>query len=219
MYKKSFAFALAALLSGHVHAEMTHADSVNTGKQKSISCVSCHGEHGNSTMPMFPKLAQQNAGYLVNQLKAFKDGTRKDPIMATIAMSLTDNDMVDIANYYADQKIAGEPEEVFDSAEERAEHETLVAQGGDLYRNGDLKREVSACIACHGPFSEGNKPAAFPALKSQHATYLVKALTDFKSGKRSNTNENMMHMIAVKMTDAEIKAVATRISTMKLREN
>jgi cytochrome c553 len=215
MHKKSLAFALAALLSGHVHAEMTHADSVNAGKTKVASCVSCHGEHGNSTMPMFPKLAQQNSSYLVNQLKAFKDGTRKDPMMATIAMSLTDNDMVDIAHYYEAQKESPEPEETFDSAEERKDHETLVAQGGDLYRNGDLKREVSACIACHGPYGEGNKPAGFPQLRSQHKGYLIKALTDFKSGSRSNNNENMMHMIAVKMTDAEIKAVANRISMMK----
>ncbi len=218
MQKKSLAFALTVILSGgasQVHAEMTHADSVNTGKQKSITCVSCHGEHGNSTMAMFPKLAQQNAGYLVNQLKAFKDGTRKDPMMSTLAMTLTENDMVDIANYYAEQKIVAEPAKSDESAEERAEHETLVAQGGDLYRNGDLKREVSACIACHGPLGEGNKPAAFPALKSQHADYLIKTLNDFKSGKRSNNPENMMHMISAKMSDAEIKAVANRIATMK----
>lgn len=215
MYKKSLAFALTALLSGQIHAETTHADSVNAGKQKTASCVSCHGEHGNSTMPMFPKLAQQNSAYLVGQLKAFKDGTRKDPMMATIALSLTENDMVDIANYYEAQKESLEPEENFDDAEERAEHDELVKSGSDLYRNGDLKREVSACIACHGPFGEGNKPAGFPQLRAQHKSYLVKALTDFKSGNRSNSNENMMHMIAVKMTEAEIKAVATRISTMK----
>jgi cytochrome c553 len=218
MQKKNLVFALTIFLSGgvtQVHAEMTHADSVNAGKQKAMTCVSCHGEHGNSTMPMFPKLAQQNAGYIVNQLKAFKSGARKDPMMSTLAMSLTENEMIDIANYYADQKIAGEPEEIFDDAEERTEHETLVAQGGDLYRNGDLKREVSACIACHGPLGEGNKPAAFPALKWQHKEYLIKTLTDFKEGKRGNVHENMMHTITKKMTEFEIKAVANRIATMK----
>ena len=215
MHKKSLAFAFIALLSSHVHAEMTHADSVNAGKTKIMSCISCHGEHGNSTMAMFPKLAQQNSVYIVNQLKAFKSGERKDPMMATIAMSLTENDMVDIANYYADQKIVAEPEGTFDDAEERTEHDVLVAQGGDLYRNGDLKREVSACIACHGPLGEGNKPAGFPALKSQHTTYLIKALTDFKNNQRGHHNDNMMHMIAVKMTEDEIKAVANRIATMK----
>jgi cytochrome c553 len=218
MQKKSLAFALTILLGGgisQVHAEMTHADSVNAGKTKAASCVSCHGEHGNSTMPMFPKLAQQNSGYIVSQLKAFKDGTRKDPMMANIAMSLTENDMVDIGNYFSVQKESPEPEEVFDSPEEKAEHEEMVKLGGDLYRNGDLKREVSACIACHGPHGEGNQPAGFPELKWQHKDYIIKALTDFKSGNRSNNNENMMHMIAVKMSDAEIKAVATRISIMK----
>ena len=75
--------------------------------------------------------------------------------------------------------------------------------------------EVSACIACHGPFGEGNKPASFPALKSQHADYLIKALNDFKSGARSNNPENIMHMIAKKMTAEEIKAVSYRISMMK----
>ena len=93
--------------------------------------------------------------------------------------------------------------------------QTLIAQGSDLYRNGDLTREVSACIACHGPFGEGNKPAAFPLLKSQHADYLIKTLTDFKTDARSNNPENMMHMIAKKMTDEEIKAVSYRISMMK----
>lgn len=215
MQKKSLAFALTVFFSGilQVHAENT--DSVIAGKTKSASCVSCHGEHGNSTMPMFPKLASQNSSYIVNQLKAFKDGTRKDPMMATIATALTENDMVDIGNYYEAQKESLEPEENFDSPEEKAEHAEMVKQGSDLYRNGDLKREVSACIACHGPYGEGNKPAGFPELRSQHKEYLIKALTDFKSGNRSNNNENMMHMIAVKMTDAEIKAVATRISTMK----
>lgn len=215
MHKKSLAFLFTALLSSHVHAELSHADSVNAGKLKTASCVSCHGEHGNSTMPMFPKLAGQNSVYIANQLKAFKSGERKDPMMGALAMTLTENDIVDIANYYADQKATSEPDEKFDSEEERAEHEAIIKQGGDLYRNGDLNREVSACIACHGPHGEGNKPAGFPALKSQHANYLVKALTDFQTGKRANHPENIMHMIAGKMTEAEIKAVATRIATMK----
>lgn len=214
MHKKSLAFILTALLSSHVHAELSHADSVNAGKAKTASCVSCHGEHGNSAMPMFPKLAGQNSVYIANQLKDFKSGERKDPMMAPLAMSLTENDITDIANYYADQKVAGEHEEPLDTAEEKAEYDAMVKLGGDLYRNGDLKREVSACIACHGPHGEGNKPAGFPALKAQHATYLVKALTDYQTGKRANHHENMMHMIAQKMTEAEIKAVATRIATM-----
>lgn len=215
MHKKSLAFILTTLLSGHAYAELSHTDSVNAGKAKTASCVSCHGEHGNSTMPMFPKLAGQNAVYIINQLHAFKAGERKDPMMSALAMTLTENDIIDIANYYAEQKVVNEHEEPLDTPEEKAQHEALVKQGGDLYRNGDLQREVSACIACHGPHGEGNQPAGFPALKAQHSAYVIKTLTDFKTGARSNHAENMMHMIAGKMTEAEIKAVATRISTMK----
>ncbi|MEQ1530275.1 MAG: c-type cytochrome, partial [Methylococcales bacterium] len=188
---------------------------------------------GNSMVSTFPKLAQQHSSYVVKQLQAFKDGSRKDPMMSPMAAGLSDEDMRDIGAYYAAQKISenalpvlnsddddDEPKAADKDAEKKDDKkdevlQTKIAQGSDLYRNGDLVREVSACIACHGPYGEGNKPAAFPALKSQHADYLIKSLTDFKSGARSNNPDNMMHMIAKKMTDDEIKAVAYRISMMK----
>ncbi|MDD5319466.1 MAG: c-type cytochrome [Methylococcales bacterium] len=225
MKKKLLAFSLAlsfSSASGILHAE----GNISAGKEKAASCVSCHGDNGNSMVSTFPKLAQQHSSYLINQLQAFKNGTRNNPMMSAIAMGLTDKDMLDIAAYYAAQKISANELPVLDDEDEddkpaekksggEDKIQSLIAQGSDLYRNGDLTREVSACIACHGPFGEGNKPAAFPALRSQHADYIIKALTDFKSGSRSNNPENMMHMIAKKMTDEEIKAVAYRISMMK----
>ncbi|MGZ8227132.1 MAG: c-type cytochrome [Methylococcaceae bacterium] len=204
-----------------------HAEGdIDAGKEKAASCASCHGEQGNSMVGAFPKLAQQHSSYLVKQLTAFKNGTRKDPMMSGMAMGLTEEDMADIAAYYADQKISPNALPVLnedDDEDDKPQTQTttaktvdeLIAKGADLYRNGDLEREVSACIACHGPFGDGNRPASFPSLKSQHADYLIKALTDFKSGARANNPDNMMHMIAKKMTDEEIKAVAYRISMMK----
>jgi cytochrome c553 len=203
---------------------LLYADGmVSAGKEKASSCGSCHGVDGNSMVGTFPKLAQQHESYLIKQLKNFKDGTRKDAMMSAMAMSLSDEDMADIAAYYADEKIAPNQLPVADSDDEDIQAatkgeeavEALIKQGSDLYRNGDLGREVSACIACHGPQGEGNKPAGFPVLKSQHADYLIKALSDFKSGARSNNPENVMHMIAKKMTLEEIKAVSYRISMMK----
>ena len=225
MKKKLLAFSLTLAFSsaqGILHAE----GNINAGKEKAASCASCHGDNGNSMASTFPKLAQQHSSYLIKQLQAFKDGTRKDPMMSAMAMGLTKEDMIDIAAYYAEQKISANDLPVLDDEDEDEKPEekktkgaatvqAMIAQGSNLYRNGDLTREVSACIACHGPFGDGNKPAAFPSLKSQHAEYLIKALTDFKSGARSNNPENMMHMIARKMTDEEIKAVAYRISMMK----
>jgi cytochrome c553 len=224
MKKKLLALSLALAFSSA--PDILHAEgNINAGKEKATPCVSCHGDNGNSIASTFPKLAQQHSSYLIKQLNAFKDGTRKDPMMSAMAMGLTDKDMIDIAAYYAVQKISTNELPFLDDDEDEKPAakktggsnaiETLLAQGSDLYRNGDLTREVSACIACHGPFGDGNKPAAFPSLKSQHADYLIKTLTDFKSGARSNNPENMMHMIAKKMTDEEIKAVSYRISMMK----
>lgn len=224
MKKKLLAFSLTLAFSS-APAILHAAANISAGKEKAASCVSCHGDNGNSMVSTFPKLAQQHSSYLVKQLQAFKDGTRKDPVMSAIAQGLTVEDMVDIAAYYAEQKISPNELPVLDDEDEdekssgksdgAAKVQAMIAQGSDLYRNGDLTREVSACIACHGPFGDGNKPAAFPSLKSQHADYLIKTLTDFKSGRRSNNPDNMMHMIAKKMTDEEIKAVAYRISMMK----
>lgn len=220
MKKNWLALSLALALAGT--SSMLHAEGNDkAGKEKSAACIGCHGEHGNSMVPTFPKLAQQHSSYLIKQLHAFRDGTRKDPMMSAMAMSLSDQDIADIAAYYSEQKISQNSVPVLDTDDDKPAIKSedavqaMMAQGSDLYRNGDLTREVSACIACHGPLGEGNKPAAFPSLKSQHAGYLIKTLSDFKSGARSNNPENMMHMIAKKMTIEEIKAVAYRISMMK----
>lgn len=195
------------------------------GNPKTASCSGCHGEDGNSTMPSFPKLAGQHQGYLAKELRAFKSGLRNSPMMAPLAMSLDDQSIEEIASFYADNKISGNPApklpDTDDDApakteeQKKVELEALITQGSDLYRNGNLNREVSACIACHGPYAEGNKPAAYPSLHSQHADYVIKTLTDFKTGARTSNRDNMMHMIAVKMTDADIKAVAYYISTIR----
>jgi cytochrome c553 len=227
MKKKLLALTICIITTGAptiLHAE----GNANAGKEKAAACVSCHGDNGNSMVSTFPKLAQQHSTYLVRQLKSFKDGSRQDAMMAGIAKNLSEDDMRDISAYYATQKISENALPVVDDEDEDAKLavpkkpatkdenvKNLIALGSSLYRNGDIAREVSACIACHGPFGEGNRPAAFPALRSQHADYLIKSLNDFKSGARSNNPENMMHMIAKKMTDEEIKDVAYRLSTMK----
>ena len=228
MKKKLLALSISLLLTGA--SAILHAEgNIKAGKEKAAACAGCHGEDGNSMVSTFPKLAQQHSSYISKELKAFKAGTRQNSMMNALSMGLTDEDITDIAAYYASQKISAntlpsaESEDDEDdadtdnAADRKADNEIkeLLALGSDLYRNGDLVREVSACIACHGPYGEGNRPAAFPALRSQHADYLNKALSDFKAGVRSNNPDNMMHMIARKMTDKEIKAVAYHISMMK----
>jgi len=211
--------------------------NATAGKTKSESCAGCHGEGGNSMMPLFPKLADQNEEYLVKQMEAFKDGSRVGPTMSAMVATLTSKDFRDIASYYEKQKVTAnslpefdidDDETASDLSEEEAvaateakkqaaqeQQDAMLAQGYDIYRNGDLESEISACIACHGPYGEGNKPASFPALQGQHADYLIKTLTDFKNNARTKDSENIMHMVAKKMTEKEIKAVAYHISIMK----
>ncbi|NOR72189.1 MAG: c-type cytochrome [Methylomarinum sp.] len=218
--------ALSISLAFSIAPGLTHAEgNIAIGKSKAESCAGCHGEEGNSMVPGFPKLAGQHAGYLVAQLHAFKDNNRNAPMMAPLAMGLDDQSIKDISAYYASQKVSANPLPILDLDEDEdedednkdnsAEVDALIALGNDLYRNGNLETEVSACIACHGPHGDGNKPSAFPSIQGQHADYLIKSLTDFKNGVRSNTSDNMMHMIAKRMSKKEIQAVSYSISMMK----
>jgi cytochrome c553 len=226
MSKFLLTLSLSLALSCHAASAVAQGDS-HAGKTKSASCAGCHGEDGNSAMPSFPKLAGQNKVYLVKQLQAFKNGSRIAPMMAPMAMGLDDAAIEDIAAYYASTKIAANPAPVLPAEDDdddapakteqqlKAELDQLIAKGRDLYRNGNLNSGVSACVACHGPYAEGNKPAGYPALHSQHADYVLKTLSDFKSGSRTKNPDNMMNMIAAKMTAQEIKAVSYYISSMK----
>ncbi len=230
MIKKLLAVSISSVLIMMAPGLVNAQGDIDAGETKAAACASCHGEDGNSMVPNYPKLAGQHEGYLVKQLEAFKDNTRDAPMMASYAMGLDEDSMADIAAYYASQKISTNDLPVMESdddddedgddsgqssEEKKAELDELLALGSDLYRNGDLKRKVSACIACHGPYGNGNKQASFPSLRGQHTDYLIKALNDFKKDARNVDPYNMMHMITKKMTDKEIQAVAYHISMMK----
>jgi cytochrome c553 len=186
--------ALAAL--GTAHA----AGDAAAGKTKSAACAGCHGPDGNSVNPVWPKLAGQHASYIVKQLADFKKGDRKDPTMAGMAAPLSEQDRADLAAYFSSQttKIGSTPKDQLEA-------------GQTLYRSGNAAAGVPACAGCHGPTGAGNEQAKFPRLSGQHAAYVEKALKDFRSGARANDAGQMMRNIATKLTDAEIKAVASYV--------
>jgi cytochrome c553 len=178
------------------------AGDAKAGKAKAVNCAGCHGVNGNSTNPAWPKLAGQNAGFIAKQLADFKSGkTRSDPLMAGQVANLSQQDMDDLGAYFASQ-----------TGSQGAADEKLAVAGAKLYRGGNKKKGVAACIACHGPTGAGNPAANFPKLSGQHAAYVEKAMKDFRSGNRSNDMNKMMRNIAEKMSDKEIKAVASYIS-------
>jgi cbb3-type cytochrome c oxidase subunit III len=181
---------------------VAHADGNATlGKAKTAVCAGCHGAEGNGGAdPTWPKLAGQDATYLAKQLKDFKTGKRKDATMSGMVAALSDADLQNIAAYYASLKASA------GSARDKA----AVAKGEKVYRGGNAKTGVSACMSCHGPSGHGIPPR-FPALAGQKAAYTKKQMLAFKSGTRSNDGD-VMTKIAFRMSEAEIDAVAEYVA-------
>ena len=173
------------------------AGDAGVGRAKAALCAGCHGDDGNSVNPEWPKLAGQGEAYLVKQLSNFKSGARKNPTMSGMAANLSDQDMADIAAFFASQK-----------RKIGTTDKDLLPVGQKLYRGGNSVTGVSACLGCHGPDGAGNPAAKFPSLGGQHAAYVATQLKNFKDGTRANDPNKMMQKIATGMTDAEIKAVA-----------
>ena len=171
------------------------------GQAKTAVCGACHGPDGNSMAPNFPKLAGQGDRYLLKQLHDIKDGKRTVLEMTGLLANLNDQDLADIAAYYASQKNtvgAADP--------------ALVERGQALFRGGDVEKGLPACTGCHSPDGQGNAPAGFPHLGGQHASYIEKQLTDFREGDRTNDGDTMiMRGIAAKLSNKDIKALASYI--------
>lgn len=173
------------------------------GKAKSASCAACHDVEGkNPLMPIYPRIAGQHASYTAEQLKLFKAGGRMDPTMSPMAKPLSDQDMLDLAAYFAGLPV-----------KPGAAKEEFVKLGEKIYRGGNAQTGVPACAACHSPNASGNAAAKFPSLSGQSPEYIKKQLEDYKKGTRGgtapNANQVIMREIAVKMTADEIQAVSS----------
>jgi cytochrome c553 len=195
-----------ALTVNHVEAESLVDGSVDAGKTRAITCTACHGAEGNSVNPLWPNIAGQHAGYIAAQLRAFKSGDRKDPLMAPQSMMLSDSDIANLAVYFESLPAAAMP--VADPAS--------VDKGESLYRGGDSAKGIAACMACHGPAGRGNPAANYPALQGQHAAYTEKQLRDYASGSRvSDGKTRVMRDIASRLSDNDIKAVASYVQGLR----
>ena len=178
------------------------AGDVEAGKNASTMCAACHGADGNSAAGNFPKLAGQGEKYLLKQLKDIKSGDRTVVEMTGMLDGMTEQDLENLAAYYAAQTMTGG----------QAKKE-LVEPGEIVYRSGNPATNVAACMACHGPAGKGIELAVFPALAGQHAQYIETQLKKFRSGERANDGDSrMMRGVAARMSDKEIEAVASYIS-------
>ncbi len=199
--KKTVIAVLAAAFVGLLPNFLLAQGDAAAGQAKSALCGSCHGVDGNSPLAMNPKLAGQSAKYMVKQLQDFKSGARPGLTMAAMVLSLSDQDMEDIAAWYASQQptILGANPETVELAER-------------LYRAGNAEIAVAACSACHSPTGKGNAPAGFPSLSGQHPEYTLQQLKDFRSGVRANDGSAMMRTVVERLTDKELEALASYVS-------
>jgi len=190
--------------------------SPEAGAAKAATCTACHGPNGNSVTPLFATLAGQNAAYLTGQLKHFKDNTRINSagVMMGMALTLDDQGMADVAAYFSTQTPTG------------LEADPSYWQAGrQLYRGGDTARGIPACLACHGPSGHGNPAAAYPALRAQHAEYVVKQLGDYAAGKRYSTNDKgesnggpdavIMSTIAQRLSPEDMRNLASYVQGLR----
>lgn len=206
MNKVLVSLLLTLGITGMAHA----AGDAKAGQAKAAVCGACHGPDGNSAAPNFPKLAGQGERYLLKQLKDIKAGTapdakpdqgRKVLEMTGLLANFSDQDLADLAAYFASQKMsvgAADP--------------ALVKRGEELFRGGNLTEGMPACTGCHSPNGAGNATAGFPHLGGQHAQYVSKQLTDFREGVRTNDGDSMiMRAIAAKLSNKDIAAVSSYI--------
>lgn len=173
-----------------------------------LSCASCHGAAGNSTIPANPNLAAQPHEYIVKQLQDFvpqgdKPAARKGPdgadsIMTMFASQMTPEDMANVAYYLTQQPLDLE-------VAATATNEETMERGQKIWRGGLPERKVAACAACHAANGAGI-PGAYPRIAGQFPDYIAQQLKLFRSGHRNN--EPMMHDIADRMSDADIAAVS-----------
>lgn len=175
---------------------------VEAGKTLSQSCAACHGATGNSTMPMFPSIAGQSASYLAEQLHAFRDGKRVNAIMGPQAKNLTDQQIDDIAAYFAAQTRTVKAAATEDSI-----------PGAHLWKFGGHGNAIAACAACHGTHGQGNQPAGFPALRGLTPQYIIESLMAYRNDQRKTTHADIMVRIATQLTDDDMKDVAAHIAT------
>jgi cbb3-type cytochrome c oxidase subunit III len=195
-------------LAGQSKAAEAAKPDLNRGQQIATQvCAACHGADGNSATGAFPKLAGQHQEYLVKQLKDFKVqpgakvAARKSDVMAGFAGALSDQDMINVAAYFAAQT----------SKPGFAHNKGTIALGQQIYRGGIADKSVPACASCHGPTGQG-MPIQYPRLSWQWQDYTVVQLTAFQQGPGARNNNEAMHTIASRLSENEIKAVADYIA-------
>jgi cytochrome c553 len=204
--KSIFALLTSTLLAAPAWAaEPPQAAKPDLARGQAIAtqvCAACHTLDGSRGSPANPILAGQHPEYIVKQLVEFKSDKRQNPIMKGFASALSEEDMRNVAAFYASRK----------AKPGFAKDKDLVALGERIYRGGIAGPQVAACAGCHSPSGAGI-PAHYPRIGGQHADYVEAQMLAFRS--RARTNSPEMTAMAERMSDREIKAVSDYIAGLR----
>lgn len=209
---KNTALALGLTLVGAAPFAMAAGDAT-AGKAKAAQCAACHGADGNSPAPTFPKLAGLGEKYLAKQLMDIKSGEREVPQMIGQLDNFNEQDLQDIAAYFASQPMQLAGSEAISVMLNSGESVDGLMLGRELFRAGNPETGVPACMGCHSPTGIGNAPAGYPRLSGQYAQYVESQLKAFRAGSRTNDGDTrVMRTVAKQLSDAEIKALANYVA-------
>jgi cytochrome c553 len=179
-----------------------HKGTSSIGNEKSQLCQGCHGEFGNSTDPLIPKLAGQYDNYIIKQVRNFQLGRRFHEIMTPMAVTISDYDLLDAAAYYSSQPLM------------KGDGSANNPLGEKLFLDRAISDMGLACVDCHGKRGKGLEPriSAFPVIGGQHKNYIRRQLVNFRNGERTNSPNNIMNLMTRSLTDAQIEALAEYVS-------
>jgi len=197
--------------------EPIHGDAT-AGATKAALCLACHGAHGTSVAPIFPRLAGQRPDYLYHRLISFKQSTPQDPYysispMTAIAATLSDTEMRNLAAFFAAQSL-----DATDVGS--AEPAVLLARGKSLFLHGDPAQGVPPCQGCHGAEANGlptraGPYALYPSLRGQYGPYVIARLTHFRQHlPHDSSNDFVMAGVAQTLDDDSIQALAAWLSSL-----
>lgn len=182
----------------------------DTMEERTHACVNCHGQAGKGIeRAYFPRLAGKPAAYLFHQLVAYRDGTRKYAPMNYLLAYLPDEYLKKMAQYYADAR------EPYAAPPTPSASLDILQHGRQLVEHGNPARKIPACIACHGPYLSGREPG-IPGLIGLRADYISAQLGAWRYGTRTAIEPDCMQLVAARLTEQEVAAVAAWLSSMPI---
>lgn len=197
------------------------------GAAKAQLCATCHGQQGIAIVPNFPNLAGQRADYMYWELLSYEHGARPQSAMTPLVELLSDDDMRNLAAYYAALVPPAPAADADADADAAPADQELLRRGEQLYLHGDAAQGIPPCQGCHGADARGHPRAlqvdsagytpyaVYPALRGQQSVFLQLTLEEFRAGERSgSTADRIMNGIGRQLDDRSISALSAWLASL-----